>query len=66
MATFGFNDFNGKVSVITGGAGVIGSTMVKAMASIGIKIAIAHINKETAEKLASEIAQEFSAQVISF
>lgn len=64
MATISFNDLNGKVCVITGGAGVIGSAMVKAMASVGVKIAIADINKETAEKVAAEIAQEFNAQVI--
>jgi NAD(P)-dependent dehydrogenase (short-subunit alcohol dehydrogenase family) len=64
MATISFNDLKGKVCVITGGAGVIGSAMVKAMASVGVKIAIADINKETSEKVAAEIAQEFNAQVI--
>jgi NAD(P)-dependent dehydrogenase (short-subunit alcohol dehydrogenase family) len=64
MATISFNDLNGKVCVITGGAGVIGSAMVKAMASVGVKIAIADINKEVAERVAAEIAQEFNAQVI--
>jgi NAD(P)-dependent dehydrogenase (short-subunit alcohol dehydrogenase family) len=64
MATISFNDLNGKVCVITGGAGVIGSAMVKAMASVGVKIAIADINKEVAERVAAEIAMEFNAQVI--
>jgi NAD(P)-dependent dehydrogenase (short-subunit alcohol dehydrogenase family) len=64
MATISFNDLNGKVCVITGGAGVIGSAMVKAMASVGVKIAIADINKEVAERVAAEIALEFNAQVI--
>lgn len=64
MATISFNDLSGKVCVITGGAGVIGSAMVKAMASVGVKIAIADINKDTADKVATEIAQEFNAQVI--
>ncbi len=64
MATISFNDLKGKVCVITGGAGVIGSAMVKAMASVGVKIAIADINKETAERVAAEIAHEFNAQVI--
>lgn len=64
MATTSFNDLRGKVCVITGGAGVIGSALVKAMASVGVKIAIADINKETAETVASAIANEFNAQVI--
>jgi NAD(P)-dependent dehydrogenase (short-subunit alcohol dehydrogenase family) len=64
MTTMSFNDLNGKVCVITGGAGVIGTALVKAMASAGVKIAIADINKETAEKVATAIANEFNAQVI--
>lgn len=59
-----FNDLSGKVCVITGGAGVIGTALVKAMASVGVKIAIADINKETAENVATAIADEFNAQVI--
>lgn len=64
MTTMSFDDLNGKVCVITGGAGVIGTALVKAMASAGVKIAIADINKETAEKVATTIANEFNAQVI--
>lgn len=64
MVTMSFNDLNGKVCVITGGAGVIGTALVKAMALVGLKIAIADINKETAEKVATAIAKEFNAQVI--
>jgi NAD(P)-dependent dehydrogenase (short-subunit alcohol dehydrogenase family) len=64
MKPISFNDLSGKVCVITGGAGVIGSAMVKAMASVGVKVAIADINKEIAEKVAAEIAKEFNAQVI--
>lgn len=59
-----FNDLSGKVCVITGGAGIIGTALVKAMASVGVKIAIADINKTIADKVAEEIAQEFNARVI--
>jgi NAD(P)-dependent dehydrogenase (short-subunit alcohol dehydrogenase family) len=64
MQPTSFNDLKGKVCVITGGAGVIGSTMVEAMASVGTKIAIADINKEVAEKVAAEIAAKSGAEVI--
>ncbi|HZL10223.1 MAG TPA: SDR family oxidoreductase [Prolixibacteraceae bacterium] len=64
MNAISFNDLKGKVCVITGGAGVIGSAMVKAMASVGVKVAIADINKAVADKVASEISKEFNAQVI--
>ncbi|RIH64281.1 SDR family oxidoreductase [Mariniphaga sediminis] len=64
MKPMSFDDLKGKVCVITGGAGVLGSAMVKAMASVGIKIAIADINKEVADKVAGEIAAETGTQVI--
>jgi len=64
MNPISFNDLQNKVCVITGGAGVIGSAMVKAMASVGVKIAIADINKEVADKIAALISKEFNAKVI--
>ncbi len=64
MKQISFDDLKGKVCVITGGAGVLGSAMVKAIASVGTKIAIADINKEVADKVAAEIAAESGAEVI--
>jgi NAD(P)-dependent dehydrogenase (short-subunit alcohol dehydrogenase family) len=64
MKPTSFDDLKGKVCVITGGAGVLGSAMVKAIASVGTKIAIADINKEIADKVATEIAAESGAEVI--
>jgi NAD(P)-dependent dehydrogenase (short-subunit alcohol dehydrogenase family) len=64
MKPLSFNDLKGKVCVITGGAGVLGTAMVKAIASVGTKIAIADINKEVAEKVAAEIAAESGSEVI--
>ena len=61
MMTMSFEDLKGKVCVITGGAGVLGSAMVKAMASVGMKIAIADINKEVADKVARETLRDRSA-----
>lgn len=62
MAAISFNDLDGKVCVITGGSGVIGTAMVKAMASVGIKIAI--ISRKPSEQLAIEISNEFGTEVI--
>jgi NAD(P)-dependent dehydrogenase (short-subunit alcohol dehydrogenase family) len=64
MEPMSFNDLTGKVCVITGGAGVLGSAMVKAMASVGMNVAIADINKEVADKVAEEISAETGSQVI--
>lgn len=64
MNPISFNDLSGKVCVITGGAGVLGAEMVKALASVGAKVAIADINKEVADKVAAEIAKEYNAKII--
>jgi NAD(P)-dependent dehydrogenase (short-subunit alcohol dehydrogenase family) len=64
MKKISFDDLKGKVCVITGGAGVIGISIVKALASVGTKVAIVDLNEELAKKVASEISEEFDAVVI--
>ncbi len=64
MKKISFDDLNGKVCVITGGAGVIGGSIVRALASVGAKIAILDLNEEMAQQVASEIANEFNAEII--
>ncbi len=64
MKPVSFEDLRGKVAVITGGAGVLGAAMVQAMASVGVKVAIADINKEVADSVAAKIAEETGATVI--
>lgn len=59
-----FDDLKGKVCVITGGAGVLGSTMVRALAAAGLRVAIADINKEVAEQVAADIQAECGSTVI--
>ena len=48
-----------KVAVITGGAGIICSTMARSLAAQGVKTVILDLNKEAAVKVASEIENEF-------
>jgi NAD(P)-dependent dehydrogenase (short-subunit alcohol dehydrogenase family) len=64
MKKISFDDLKGKVCVITGGAGVIGISIVKALASVGTKVAIVDLNEELAKKVASEISEEYDAVVI--
>ena len=64
MSPLSFNDLKGKVCVITGGSGVLGSAMSKAIAMAGSKVAIIGTNKEKAERIAAEIANESGATVI--
>ncbi len=64
MKKISFDDLNGKVCVITGGAGVIGVSIIRALASVGTKVAIVDINEELAQKVAAELAKEFNAEII--
>jgi len=54
----------GRCCVITGGAGVIGCSLVEALASSGVKVAILDINAELAERKAQEIAASTGGTVI--
>ncbi len=53
-----------KVAVITGGGGVLCSTIAKGLASMGIKTAILDLNQEAAEKIAQEIESELKIKSI--
>jgi NAD(P)-dependent dehydrogenase (short-subunit alcohol dehydrogenase family) len=48
-----------KVAVITGGAGIICSTMAKSLASCGARTVILDLDKDAAVKVAKEIEKEF-------
>ena len=53
-----------KVAVITGGGGVLCSTIAKGLASQGVKVAVLDLNKEAADKVAQEIEAEFKTASI--
>lgn len=50
-------EFSNKVAVITGGGGVLCSTMAKALSSKGAKIAVLDLKAENAENVANEITK---------
>jgi NAD(P)-dependent dehydrogenase (short-subunit alcohol dehydrogenase family) len=56
------NDLNlkDKVAVITGGAGIICSTMARSLASHGVKTAILDLNRDAAIDVAKQIQKEFN------
>lgn len=64
MQKYSFDDLNGKVCVLTGGGGVIGSVLAKSLASIGVKLAILDIKKEFADKVADEVKSNYGTEVI--
>lgn len=57
-------NLTGKVAVITGGGGVLCSTMAKSLAAQGIKTAILDLNLEAAKKVAEEIKQTYQVESI--
>lgn len=60
------NDLNlrDKVAVITGGAGIICSTMARSLAAQGVKTVILDLNKEAAMETAKQIEKEFGTASI--
>jgi NAD(P)-dependent dehydrogenase (short-subunit alcohol dehydrogenase family) len=60
------NELNlkGKVAVVTGGAGIICSTLAKALAAQGVKTVILDLNKEAADNVAMEIELETGSPCI--
>lgn len=48
-------NLKGQVALITGGGGVLCSTMAKALAQCGAKVAVADLKQDNAEKVAAEI-----------
>jgi NAD(P)-dependent dehydrogenase (short-subunit alcohol dehydrogenase family) len=53
-----------KIAVITGGAGIICSTMAKSLAAHGVKTVILDLNKDAADEVASQIEKEFNTSSI--
>ena len=57
-------NLEGKVAVITGGGGVLCSTMAKGLAERGVKTAILDLNEEAANKVAKEISETYNIKSI--
>jgi NAD(P)-dependent dehydrogenase (short-subunit alcohol dehydrogenase family) len=53
-----FEDLKGQVCVITGGAGVIGSSIAKDLARLGVKVAIIDRDKERSAVIAQQLLKE--------
>ena len=51
-------DLKDKVAVVTGGGGVLCSTMAKAIAACGAKVAVMDLREEAAKKVADEIVAD--------
>ncbi len=53
-----------KVAVVTGGAGVICSTMARSLAAQGVKTVVLDLNKDAATRVANEIEKDFKTKSI--
>ena len=64
MKQISFSDLENKVCVITGGGGVIGSSIALGLASVGVKTAILDIFQESADKTAAMVVKETGVESI--
>jgi NAD(P)-dependent dehydrogenase (short-subunit alcohol dehydrogenase family) len=64
MKKFGFEDLKNKVCVVTGGGGVLGTSMGEALASAGIKTIILDLNPEAATNLAQRLEKEYGTETM--
>ncbi|MEN8229176.1 MAG: SDR family oxidoreductase [Bacteroidota bacterium] len=59
MEDLSFIDLKNRVCVITGGAGVLGTSMARGLASVGVITVILDIDEEAATRVAESISSEF-------
>jgi NAD(P)-dependent dehydrogenase (short-subunit alcohol dehydrogenase family) len=64
MKKIGFDDLKGKVCVLTGGAGVLGSCMARALASAGVKTVILDLNLAASVSLAERLAEKTGTEML--
>ncbi len=56
----------GKICVITGGGGVLGTSMARGLASAGVITVILDINEEAANKVVSELTSDYDVKSFGF
>ena len=58
-----FKDLQGKIAVITGGGGLIGTTIAIELARLGLKVAIVDYKQDRCDACASEMTRKVGKQV---
>lgn len=64
MDNYSFEHLRGRSCAITGGAGVIGTSIVKCLASVGVKVAVLDLVKDLADKTAKTLVDETGTEAI--
>lgn len=59
----GLFNLKGKVAIITGGSGLLGTQYAKALLSCGAQVVLADVDKEKIEKLTQELFSQFGDKV---
>lgn len=59
-----FEHLRNKNCVLTGGAGILGTSMAEALASVGINLAILDVNQEAAHSLAEVLKKKYGVRCI--
>lgn len=63
MSNSYFEDLKGKVCVITGGGGVIGSSLALGLSEIGLEVAIIDYKKDRCDACAKKLSSEIGKQI---
>ena len=66
MENRAIESLKGKICVITGGGGVLGTSIARGLASAGVIPVILDINEEAADKVATEVASEHGVKSFGF
>ncbi len=64
MNQFSFDHLKDKVCVITGGGGVIGSSITECLSAVGIKVAVLDLSKDAADNAAKTLTNKFGTAAI--
>ena len=64
MKKLSFDDLKGKVCVITGGAGLIGKSLSESLASVGVRIAILDLEKDSTNAFAAKLSKKFGVRTL--
>jgi NAD(P)-dependent dehydrogenase (short-subunit alcohol dehydrogenase family) len=64
MTKLSFDDLKDKICVITGGGGIIGTSLAKGLASVGVQVVVTDLSIDAAEEVAGELEKEYHVKTL--